>query len=257
MFNGSGKPALLQLSTPKNVVLVPLAHLSKPLQSVERLLGDDSCFAVGSGVLEDVRKLGEGVEDQLGINSFDFTVAGAKANVFEVGKGLSGCVSLLGGPTLAKPKKVQMSNWEARNLSPAQIEYAALDAYASGWGTAGVFKAIRKQGGPEVSFIGWLTEQASVQAKESLERQSLQKSLMRSAGEVLTGGAWLELSVFSDYLKEHCREELALSPKDSKLILLNFLSKLQKKGLVQVEMAAVMGDRPEAKKIRRSPGKRW
>lgn len=52
--------------------------------------------------------------------------------------GLAALVSALGGPVLAKPKTIQVSNWAKKDLSPRQIEYAALDAYASGWAAAQV-----------------------------------------------------------------------------------------------------------------------
>ena len=35
------------------------------------------------------------------------------------------------GLNMRKPKDISMSNWEARLLNEAQIEYACIDAYAS------------------------------------------------------------------------------------------------------------------------------
>jgi hypothetical protein len=263
-FNGSGKPALLQLATPYNVVLVPLAHLTKPLPSLKKLLRDNRCFAVGVSVLEDVMKLpGEGGELGMEMRCVDIALAGSKAGVLRGRIGLAGLVAELGGPIMEKPKKVQMSDWEARNLTPAQVEYASLDAYASGWGAAGVFNSIRSKttSSSDLCFVSWMADVAKVQAGEFSQREALKKKLMASAGESLSGGAWMDYAQFSGLVIDQCREEIATSSKDPKYILSNFVTKLLKKKLVEVETTpSLSGSEMEergVKKIRRAPGRRW
>ena len=56
------------------------------------------------------------------------------------GLGLSALAGRLLGCPFRKARSVTMSNWEARTLAPAQLRYAALDAFVTGQ----LFRLVRR-----------------------------------------------------------------------------------------------------------------
>lgn len=59
--------------------------------------------------------------------ALDIAEAAQKADVFpdnaRFRPGLAAVVAALGGPTIQKPKRVTMSNWANRQLTPNQVTY--------------------------------------------------------------------------------------------------------------------------------------
>ena len=110
----------------------PLPQLPGALRSV---LTSARCVKVGVGVADDLHRL-----------SLDFALppvgTAGRGSFLDVGvvaslygherTGLAN-LSAFFGLVVAKPKSVQMSNWEAAPLSGAQVSYAALDAQLSLW----------------------------------------------------------------------------------------------------------------------------
>ncbi len=182
IYGGSGKPALLQISTLSAVVLVPLKHLgAQQPAALQQMLqsglkGGARAILCGVGVAQDVGKVMPGSSAASSALSLDISIAAWRAGLIpsqavsaprespssvsgeesagtssqDEGDGVGGeplpvgpangqdaeifyptgtmpkfsglgkTVAALGGPLLSKPKSVQMSNWEKRELTPAQ-----------------------------------------------------------------------------------------------------------------------------------------
>eukprot|EP00798_Chlamydomonas_sp_ICE-L_P014857 gene14857-20917_t len=134
LMGGSGEVALVQLSTPYAVVLVPVIHLPH-LPTLDLIYSSKNMIKCGVAILGDEKQLKGDSEIEVS-SLLDISKSAKGADIFGDKKapmGLSGLVMELGGPEMLKPKKVSCSNWEARYLSAKQVEYAGLDAYASGW----------------------------------------------------------------------------------------------------------------------------
>lgn len=117
--------ALLQLSTANTAFLFRLNKMGLPVELVE-ILADPGIVKVGVAIKDDVvglRRLSDFkpqgfVEIQEKVKDFDIEIFGLKK--------LSG---LLLGFRISKAQ--QTSNWEAEQLTEAQIRYAATDAWVS------------------------------------------------------------------------------------------------------------------------------
>jgi ribonuclease D len=117
-------PALVQAATARAVYLFQLAQLDfGPVLAA--LLGSGSTAKAGVGVADDLRQLRQ---------VFDFTPAaivdlGAVARRHGLERsGVRALAALFLGIRI--PKGTKTSNWAARRLSPAQVAYAATDAWA-------------------------------------------------------------------------------------------------------------------------------
>jgi len=117
-------PALVQAATARAVYLFQLAALDcAPV--LAPMLGSGATAKAGVGVSEDLRQLKE---------LFAFTPAaivdlGAVARRHGLERsGVRALAALFLGIRI--PKGTKTSNWAARRLSPAQIAYAATDAWA-------------------------------------------------------------------------------------------------------------------------------
>jgi ribonuclease D len=116
-------PALAQIATSGAVYLIQLARVDASVV-LARLLGSATVKA-GVGLADDVRALR---------SRFDFTPAamidlGAVARRHDIERsGVRALAALFLGIRI--PKGAKTSNWAARRLSPAQIAYAATDAWA-------------------------------------------------------------------------------------------------------------------------------
>jgi len=209
------RTALVQLATPRAVVLLHLAHLP-PLP----LLGEalHGAFICGVGVGSDVVDLAAAS----GARALDVAIAAARAGLAPPGGGLAATVAALGGPAMAKPRKLQMSNWEAAPLSASQKTYAAMDAFAGGWAAARIAAA------GSVPFAEWAAGEADAQAREAAERAARKAAAVAAlaaaaAAAGTTGGTWQELVA----------RAAALLPDDdgfSVAYLRGLLSRLVKKG---------------------------
>ena len=132
---GQGAPdapvALVQVAVPGSVFLVD-ALVPAALEALAAVLSDARARKLGFGIKEDLRRLAQVVP-----------ALEAVPNVVDLGDlwgavkpreprpkgGLSGmCRAILGKPL---DKSQQLTDWEKRPLTAAQIEYAALDATSS------------------------------------------------------------------------------------------------------------------------------
>jgi hypothetical protein len=125
------KAATIQLCIEDYCAIFHLFHLGPAPwpESLVTLLANASIKKVGVGASRDALKL----RDDHGL------VVASVVNCEEVARGklggqggsLQDMTAQLLGKLLEKPARVRMSNWEANPLSPEQLDYAALDAYAS------------------------------------------------------------------------------------------------------------------------------
>jgi len=118
-------PSLLQLAGSKAVCLFQLSRLKFP-RLLRELLSNPRIIKAGVALDHDIKKLKE-----LG----DFKPAGfvdlgdVARGVGIKNHGLRGLAAVLLGFRISK--QAQVSNWARENLSPAQITYAATDAWIS------------------------------------------------------------------------------------------------------------------------------
>ncbi|XP_055814896.1 uncharacterized protein LOC129884637 [Solanum dulcamara] len=127
----SNKSATLQLCIDNTCLIVQLFYLDEIPQILKKFLANPDFTFVGVEVGEDILKLK---------NEYGF-VCSSQADIRDVAKnkwpgrfsrpGLKDLASEICGLFMPKPKHVCQSNWEARVLSEAQVEYACIDAYAS------------------------------------------------------------------------------------------------------------------------------
>ncbi len=121
----SYKVALLQIATSKHVLLLRLNHMKLPLL-ISDIFEDKSIIKAGIGLTDDIRALhkiaGFHAEGFIDLN----TVAQQKGFVSIGAKKLSALV--LG---FRISKRLQLSNWEAQELTDAQQLYAATDAWVA------------------------------------------------------------------------------------------------------------------------------
>ena len=116
-------PALVQVATARAVYLFQLARIDCS-SVLAALLGSPATVKAGVGLAEDLRQLRP---------MFDFTPAGivdlgsmARRHGLER-SGVRALAALFLGIRIPKGNKT--SNWAARRLAPAQIAYAATDAW--------------------------------------------------------------------------------------------------------------------------------
>ncbi len=147
-------------------------------RTLTALLRRPDTLLCGVGVHADVQLLHGGAAATCA-TAVDVAVAAARYGVRKAGPGPTGLVklvALLGGPRLQKPRHITLSNWELAPLSDAQVQYAALDAYASGWAAAALHATVcaaaaRKAAPPPPPLREWLTAEAVRQACEREARR--------------------------------------------------------------------------------------
>lgn len=119
------KVALLQLSTPETAFVFRLNKMGLS-DELTGILADPTIQKVGVAIKDDIVGLKE-------LNSFSpagFVEIQEKVKEFEIENfGLKKLSGLLLGFRISKAQ--QTSNWEAEQLSEAQIKYAATDAWVS------------------------------------------------------------------------------------------------------------------------------
>ncbi len=128
------KVALLQLATSKQAFLFRLNKIGLA-ESVKAILADDKIMKVGVAIKDDIKALQKlkpfnpafFVELQKYVKRFDIEdLSLAKLSGIVLGFRIS--------------KRQQLSNWENKALSPAQIKYASTDA----WVSCEIYKKLKK-----------------------------------------------------------------------------------------------------------------
>ena len=165
-LGGTGRLALLQLATPTAVVLLPLLRFGgETPPSLARLLASPALLC-GVSSHEDAAALAAAAAAPRAMRAVAVDVATAAARHRVAGDlggervGLAALVAALGGPSLAKPREVTLSNWEKWPLSAAQVSYAALDAFASGWAAAALHARLAERPGGAAPLTDWLRAEA-------------------------------------------------------------------------------------------------
>lgn len=138
--------SLLQIATPTDCYLFRLNHIGFSV-ALANLLSDEKILKIGLSLSDDVRCLrrlrpfepGSFVELQKLCFGY---------GIRELG--LQKIYAILFKERMSKASR--MSNWEAKELSPAQIHYAALDA----WAALRIFLELRQQPNPSPVYFALL-----------------------------------------------------------------------------------------------------
>ena len=149
-FDTESKPTFVRNETSEGPHVVQFASLAK---AYVFQLHDPACRAVAGAVLAspDVTKAGFGLSSDVKQIAAKFGAAPHavididtlfRRQGYRKELGVKAAVAVLFGQRFAKSKKASTSNWAARQLSPAQIVYAANDAYAA----MCVYDALQKRG---------------------------------------------------------------------------------------------------------------
>ncbi len=118
-------PALMQLATSKKVYIIQFFRMRLQKEMVE-ILSDENCLKVGVAIKDDMLALQKrGKFKALGY--IDLATLAHKKG-YEEGGLRTLCAALLKSRL---SKNMRCSNWENVRLSPAQIQYAATDAWVS------------------------------------------------------------------------------------------------------------------------------
>lgn len=185
-FGGAGRVALLQLATPTAVVLLPLLRFDTP-PSLARLLSRPVLLC-GVSSHEDALALAAAAPGaRLRAVAVDVATAAARHGCAGDDRtaaapriGLAALVAALGGPVLDKPRSVTLSNWEKWPLREAQVNYAALDAFASGWAACALHATVQARAGATAEPLGaWLRAEAATQAEERVAQAARSAAAMK------------------------------------------------------------------------------
>jgi ribonuclease D len=115
--------SLLQLSTEHNAYLFRLGQITLP-QTIIDLLSDESVTKAGVGILDDLKALQKSVK--FGPEGFVDLAREAEKRGYK-NFGLRALTAIFLGQRLSKAAK--LTNWDRSDLTQAQLNYAACDAY--------------------------------------------------------------------------------------------------------------------------------
>ena len=118
-------PALLQLATEKEVFLFQLKQIGLP-NAIIALLSNSKISKVGVATTDDVQGL-QKVTPFSPAGFIDLAKLGKARDIQHFG--LRGLAAATMGIRIPKSKKITISNWAKKDLSPGQIQYAATDAW--------------------------------------------------------------------------------------------------------------------------------
>ena len=138
-FDTETKPNFVAGEVPNGISLVQIACHEGALlfkltdkavcDVVQRLIHSNSVLKVGFGLKQDKqqlsRRFGRELRNAKDLST-EFTPYGIKQKV-----GAQAAVAMTLGTQLAKPKHIQLSNWDNAELSRSQILYAANDAFSA------------------------------------------------------------------------------------------------------------------------------
>lgn len=117
--------ALLQLATDDDAFLIQLRPI-EDLGPIRDLMEDASIVKTGVALRDDIKKLAE--KHPFEPNNFvELDAMASKLGI--VTTGLRSLAAIFLGSRISKG--AQLSNWERRKLAPAQLSYAATDAWVS------------------------------------------------------------------------------------------------------------------------------
>ena len=119
------KVGLLQLATPEVVYLFRLNKCGFPT-SLQSLLADSSIIKIGVGIRDDIRNLRK-QGDFMPASFVDLQEFAEKFGILD--KSFSKLMAIIFGVKISKRQRV--TNWDAPQLSDAQIHYAATDAWGA------------------------------------------------------------------------------------------------------------------------------
>ena len=123
---GTNNPAaLLQLATADQAFLFRLRPLKK-LGALKEILENPGIIKTGVAIRDDIKKLRE-VEEYKPAGFEDLAPLASSLNFEQTG--LRNLAAIFFGFRISK--SAQLSNWEKNPLSPAQVNYAATDAWIS------------------------------------------------------------------------------------------------------------------------------
>jgi len=174
-------PALIQLASPEAVIILQLQHMTPRwpdlLSAYERLVGDPATVLLGCSIAPDV-KLVHGCLTRATLVDLGKVSERLGAPALPDGtrpRGLSALLQAHGGPALTKTKRVKLANWAKKDLSLAEIEYAALDAFAGGW----IAGRMDERAGATLGFRDWLRSIGGGKARpESPQLAASRRSLL-------------------------------------------------------------------------------
>ncbi|KVI07167.1 Werner Syndrome-like exonuclease [Cynara cardunculus var. scolymus] len=130
--NSDNPVAILQLCVGKRCLVFQILHSPTVPESLKNFLRNPSYTFAGVGIESDVEKLT--VDYNLVVaNMADVrALAAVKYGVRELqNAGLKSLTMTVLGKEISKPKGVTMSRWDNEWLTPAQVQYASIDAFLS------------------------------------------------------------------------------------------------------------------------------
>lgn len=132
---GNTSGSLLQLATDKRVYLFRLnkCGLSESLQD---LLANENIMKIGVGIRDDIRGLRK-LANFIPASFLDLQIFAKAFGIEEMS--FSKLMSIIFKVKISKRQRT--SNWEAPRLTPAQLHYAATDA----WGALKMYKALKSR----------------------------------------------------------------------------------------------------------------
>ena len=124
---------LLQLATDKRVYLFRLNKCGLP-ESLQELLANENIMKIGVGIRDDIRGLRK-LANFTPASFLDLQIFAKAFGIEEMS--FSKLMSIIFKVKISKRQRT--SNWEAPRLTPAQLHYAATDA----WGALKMYKTLK------------------------------------------------------------------------------------------------------------------
>jgi ribonuclease D len=123
--------AVIQLCINRQCLVFQILRASFIPQSLVEFLENQGNTFVGVGIREDVEKLLR--DHSLRVANFVelCTLATERFGEHMRGAGLKTLAAHVLGKDIEKPRKITMSRWDKFKLTPQQVEYACIDAFAS------------------------------------------------------------------------------------------------------------------------------